>query len=269
MKIRPQISPSFITPAFAFYEYRARAYHPGLGRFMSEDPKLFDAGDYNLFRYCHNDPVDFADPMGTVELEPWPTHRQQAGAMDRLWEMTKWFDRSNVLQGNFAGFGALSGQSDRDAKGGLYIAQIAKDPRHYSKQSDARHALAYNLYDLQESMDPRREYNAAVSQNNDNPSDFITTDPARGSIGSVPKDKYGHGGYQNYSSIPIKDPSPEGYHRVAVVYTHLNWRKDIDLPDRRAFFELKVNATLATPAQAGSRMPSPNIINWDWATGAH
>ena len=50
--------------AFAFYEYRARAYNPTLGRFMSEDPKLFDAGDYNLFRYCHNDPVDLTDPMG-------------------------------------------------------------------------------------------------------------------------------------------------------------------------------------------------------------
>ena len=37
-------------------QYRARAYHPSRGRFMSEDPKLFDAGDYNLFRYCHNDP---------------------------------------------------------------------------------------------------------------------------------------------------------------------------------------------------------------------
>ena len=37
-------------PAFSFYEYRARAYNPTLGRFMSEDPKLFDAGDYNLFR---------------------------------------------------------------------------------------------------------------------------------------------------------------------------------------------------------------------------
>jgi RHS repeat-associated protein len=51
-------------PAFTFYEYRARAYNPQLGRFMSEDPKLFDAGDYNLFRYCHNDPIDFTDPMG-------------------------------------------------------------------------------------------------------------------------------------------------------------------------------------------------------------
>jgi RHS repeat-associated protein len=49
---------------FGVYEYRNRAYHPGLGRFMSEDPKGFDAGDYNLFRYCKNDPEDLTDPMG-------------------------------------------------------------------------------------------------------------------------------------------------------------------------------------------------------------
>jgi RHS repeat-associated protein len=55
---------------FGFYEYRARAYNPTLGRFMSEDPKLFDAGDYNLFRYCHNDPIDFTDPMG-LESPAW------------------------------------------------------------------------------------------------------------------------------------------------------------------------------------------------------
>lgn len=68
---------------FGFYEYRARAYHPTLGRFMSEDPKGFvrraglgsapadwafaahpDEGEFNLFRYCGNDPIDFTDPMG-------------------------------------------------------------------------------------------------------------------------------------------------------------------------------------------------------------
>ncbi len=51
-------------PLFGFYEYRARAYHPGIGRFMSEDPKLFDADDYNLYRYVKNDPWDLSDPMG-------------------------------------------------------------------------------------------------------------------------------------------------------------------------------------------------------------
>jgi RHS repeat-associated protein len=49
---------------FSIYEYRNRAYHPGLGRFMSEDPKGFAAGDNNFFRYCGNDPEDHTDPMG-------------------------------------------------------------------------------------------------------------------------------------------------------------------------------------------------------------
>jgi RHS repeat-associated protein len=78
---------TYITPAFAFYEYRARAYHPGLGRFMSEDPKLFDAGDYNLFRYCHNDPIDFTDPMGTVQDRPQnpEDHAATARALDNAY----------------------------------------------------------------------------------------------------------------------------------------------------------------------------------------
>jgi RHS repeat-associated protein len=65
------------------YEYRARIYNMYLGRFMSEDPKLFvrdigmgkspddwsfekhpDEAELNLFRYCGNDPLDFTDPMG-------------------------------------------------------------------------------------------------------------------------------------------------------------------------------------------------------------
>ena len=71
------------TATFSFYEYRARAYNPTLGRFMSEDPKGFvrsislgaspsdwsfsvhpDEAELNLYRYCGNDPIDFTDPMG-------------------------------------------------------------------------------------------------------------------------------------------------------------------------------------------------------------
>jgi RHS repeat-associated protein len=40
------------------YDYRARMYQPELGRFLQPDPKQFAAGDYNLYRYCHNDPVN-------------------------------------------------------------------------------------------------------------------------------------------------------------------------------------------------------------------
>jgi RHS repeat-associated protein len=87
--------------AFGFYEYRARAYNPTLGRFMSEDPRLFDAGDYNLFRYCHNDPIDFTDPMG---LDGAPTYSPRQTSQEReetvsapqaVWERQKKFDRSN------------------------------------------------------------------------------------------------------------------------------------------------------------------------------
>jgi D-alanyl-D-alanine carboxypeptidase len=66
---------------------------------MSEGPKLFDAGDYNLFRYCHNDPIDLTDPMGLADEA---TGLLQSGTHDRLWDMTKWFDSSNTIQGNFA-----------------------------------------------------------------------------------------------------------------------------------------------------------------------
>jgi RHS repeat-associated protein len=48
------------------YDYRARLYNPELGRFMQPDPKDFAAGDYNLYRYCHNDPVNHTDPTGLV-----------------------------------------------------------------------------------------------------------------------------------------------------------------------------------------------------------
>jgi RHS repeat-associated protein len=46
--------------------YRARYYHPGRGRFLSEDPVGFAAGDANLFAYTFNKPTDFRDPTGNV-----------------------------------------------------------------------------------------------------------------------------------------------------------------------------------------------------------
>jgi len=43
-------------------------YQPELGRFLQPDPKEFEAGDYNLYRYCHNDPVNKSDPLGLLEI---------------------------------------------------------------------------------------------------------------------------------------------------------------------------------------------------------
>jgi RHS repeat-associated protein len=46
------------------YLYRARFYGPAIGRFLSEDPSSFAAGDDNLYRYVGNQVISFADPSG-------------------------------------------------------------------------------------------------------------------------------------------------------------------------------------------------------------
>jgi RHS repeat-associated protein len=43
---------------------RARYYDPSTGRWMSQDPLGFDAGDSNLYRYVKNRPTEATDPSG-------------------------------------------------------------------------------------------------------------------------------------------------------------------------------------------------------------
>jgi RHS repeat-associated protein len=57
-------------PDLKLYDYRNRLYQPELGRFLQPDPKEFAAGDYNLYRYCHNDPVNRVDPLGLDFTDP-------------------------------------------------------------------------------------------------------------------------------------------------------------------------------------------------------
>ena len=64
------------------YDYRNRMYQPELGRFLQPDPQEFAAGDYNLYRYCHNDPVNRSDPMGLVDMQ---------------WERQTWLQSGNLL----------------------------------------------------------------------------------------------------------------------------------------------------------------------------
>ena len=53
---------------------------------LSEDPKGFDAGDYNLFRYCKNDPEDLTDPSGLFVLSgaPWLLQSNSGYEMDKM-----------------------------------------------------------------------------------------------------------------------------------------------------------------------------------------
>lgn len=45
------------------YYYRARYYDPAAGRFLNEDPAIFDGG-INLYGYVLNNPSNFVDPRG-------------------------------------------------------------------------------------------------------------------------------------------------------------------------------------------------------------
>lgn len=50
------------------YYYRARYMDPATGKFLSEDPLEFSAGDLNLQRYVGNDPVNHTDPLGLQSI---------------------------------------------------------------------------------------------------------------------------------------------------------------------------------------------------------
>jgi RHS repeat-associated protein len=46
------------------YYYRARYYHAGCARFISEDPIGWASGQTNNYAYVGGDPVSFTDPLG-------------------------------------------------------------------------------------------------------------------------------------------------------------------------------------------------------------
>jgi hypothetical protein len=47
-------------------------YDPTIGRWTSEDPLGFEAGDPNLYRYVSNSPTNHADPSGLLEVDDNP-----------------------------------------------------------------------------------------------------------------------------------------------------------------------------------------------------
>jgi RHS repeat-associated protein len=58
--------------------FRARYYHPGLGRFVSRDPMGMAAG-INPYAYASGNPVNFNDPSGLLASKTWNVVTDYAG----------------------------------------------------------------------------------------------------------------------------------------------------------------------------------------------
>jgi RHS repeat-associated protein len=83
--------------------FGARWYDPGLGRWMSKDPILFDGGQGNLYLYVDGDPIDRIDPEGLSWFEDAWTWFDQSGAADFIvgWGDTVSFGLGAVIRKNF------------------------------------------------------------------------------------------------------------------------------------------------------------------------
>jgi RHS repeat-associated protein len=89
-------------------EERARFYQAATGRWMSQDPMGFDAGDSNLYRYVNNRPTTGTDPSGLSDL----SRQTLPDGTVHLYYESAWtgtdfigtLDRSSsmVIRGNYA-----------------------------------------------------------------------------------------------------------------------------------------------------------------------
>jgi RHS repeat-associated protein len=113
------------------YDYRNRMYQPELGRFLQPDPKEFEAGDYNLYRYCHNDPVNKSDPTGMAEriME------------DRQWKSACFNDSGNSFQGSWNEFSNRH-QSESTSNN----ANAAYKPIHVNNEGNGGNRNAPDYY---------------------------------------------------------------------------------------------------------------------------
>jgi RHS repeat-associated protein len=84
-------------PELDLYLLSARYYDPAAGRFISQDPMGFEAGDENLYRYAHNNPANAVDPSGTDRVFVHERYAEQSIADSLLRRPRRQLDENDVV----------------------------------------------------------------------------------------------------------------------------------------------------------------------------
>jgi RHS repeat-associated protein len=120
-----------MTEPNGFYYMRARYYDPHVGRFISEDPIGFDAGDVNLYAYVGNNPVVRIDPSGLWDDD---THEEFAGldhGRTNPWNPFSTqlhFTKMKDIEGRLAE--AIRSGNEADYKKYVHMGQDSFNPAH-------------------------------------------------------------------------------------------------------------------------------------------
>ncbi len=224
---------------FDIYEYRARAYHPGLGRFMSEDPKGFDAGDYNLYRYCGNDPLDRTDPMGL----------EVVGNQTEVSSPIKPTIRDKVRETmELLGYSPIAiGRQTLRFEAAVHAVQISgKTYQQSSNREKLLQVMAEKAHDRmeQERGNPRvSEVSTYLSQKSNGAEDYLGHPLT---LQNVRRDSLMGSDLFN-KTLGEKDPSPSGYHVVAGIVAQRVYRANMSFRDQKAFHDLGYDGYTVVP----------------------
>jgi len=128
----------FDTEANLYY-YRARTYHPYLGRFIQRDP-LGEAASINLYNYVFNNPVNDTDPTGMLsgQMAEW-YNASGVAASEQAWHGREAQDQESMRKAEeemskLHGYTAMEDQH----KAGIALRELSHWAGYYANRQGSR-----------------------------------------------------------------------------------------------------------------------------------